>query len=231
VTRSQRHPQPAELYANGPHLAIARFEIGAEDLTKETANTIDVTLHRHAEQGVHWSLTAFYNDFDDYIFAADTGEELDELPVFSYTQADAEFYGFEGEITFPLYQANGNAFEIRLASDYVRGQLKDGDDLPQIPPLRYGLELHYERGPLHFGVESFWYDDQDEVAPQERETEGYAMLDADLSYRLPVGSAGLLLFLRGTNLLDEEARRHTSPLKEIAPMPGRSVHLGARAEF
>jgi iron complex outermembrane recepter protein len=48
---------------------------------------------------------------------------------------------------------------------------------------------------------------------------------------LPVGQGDVLVFLRGSNLLDEDARRHSSPLKEIAPLPGRSAHLGLRAEF
>src|SRR5690606_9587116 len=75
LTRSQRHPQSVELYANGPHLAVARFEIGAAGLRKETAHTLDVTLHRHAERGLHWSLSVYHNDFEDFIYATDTGEE------------------------------------------------------------------------------------------------------------------------------------------------------------
>lgn len=231
LTRSQRHPQAAELYANGPHLAIGRFEIGEGALEKETANTVDLTLHRHAEESVHWTLSAFYNDFTDYVYSFETGVEADGLPVFQYAQADAEFYGFEGEITFPVYRRNGSEFEIRLASDYVRGKLTDGGDLQQIPPLRYGIELHYEMDQLHLGLETYLYDDQDKVADGERPTDGYTMMDADVSYRFSLGDGNLLVFLRGSNLLDEDARRHTSPLKEIAPLPGRSAHLGARAEF
>ena len=41
----------------------------------------------------------------------------------------------------------------------------------------------------------------------------------------------VFFFVRGTNLLDEDARQHASPLKDIAPLPGASLHLGARAEF
>lgn len=232
LTRSQRHPQSVELYANGPHLAIARFEIGAADLKKETAHTLDVTLHRHAEHSVHWTLSAYYNDFANFIYALDTGEEIASLPVFRYAQADAELYGFEGEITLPLYQAGDRHFEIRLASDYVRGRLGHGGDLPQMPPLRYGLELHYERGPLHLGAETYRYSRQEKVGPNERETAGYTLVDVDASYRLSFGADGtLLLFLRGSNLLDEDARRHPSPLKEIAPLPGRSLHAGIRVEF
>jgi iron complex outermembrane receptor protein len=40
-----------------------------------------------------------------------------------------------------------------------------------------------------------------------------------------------MVYLRGENLLDEDARRHTSPLKEFAPLPGRSVGAGVRLEF
>jgi iron complex outermembrane recepter protein len=231
LTRSQRHPQSAELYANGAHLAIGRYEIGNPDLQEETANTIDLTLHRHADVGIHWSISAFYNDFKDYIYAQDTGEEMDELPVFIYGQADAEFYGFEGEVTLPLYTQAENHLEVRLASDYVRGRLQDGGNLPQLPPWRYGIELHHERGPLHIGLEVYRYDDQDKVAPNERVTAGYTMLDADLSYRVPLGRTHLLVFLRGSNLLDEDARRHTSPLKELAPLPGRSATVGVRMEM
>jgi hypothetical protein len=38
----------------------------------------------------------------------------------------------------------------------------------------------------------------------------------------------LLTFLNGSNLGDQLARRSTSPLKAIAPLPGRSVTLGLR---
>lgn len=231
LTRSQRHPQSSELYADGPHLAIGRFETGDAMLSKETANTLDLTLHRHRDEGVHWSAGVFYNDFADYIYSRPLGFDQDALPAFVYTQADAEFYGFEGEVTVPISRSRAGDFEIRLASDYVRGRLKNGGDLPQTPPLRYGVELHYERERLHVGVENHVYDDQNKVANEERATNGYTMLDADVSYRFTVGEGGVLVFLRGSNLLDEEARRHTSPLKEVAPLPGRSAHLGVRAEF
>ena len=42
---------------------------------------------------------------------------------------------------------------------------------------------------------------------------------------------GLYVFLRGSNLLDEDIRQHTSPLKDLVPLPGRSLHFGLRYEF
>jgi iron complex outermembrane receptor protein len=39
------------------------------------------------------------------------------------------------------------------------------------------------------------------------------------------------VFMDGTNLLDEEARPHTSFLKDLAPRPGRGIAFGVRAFF
>ena len=41
----------------------------------------------------------------------------------------------------------------------------------------------------------------------------------------------LELLLRGRNLTDEEARRHSSFLKNVAPLPGRDVSLSLKFLF
>ena len=48
--------------------------------------------------------------------------------------------------------------------------------------------------------------------------------DADYTFDTPAGS--LRLFVHARNLLDESARRHTSFIKDFAPMPGASVMAG-----
>jgi len=57
------------------------------------------------------------------------------------------------------------------------------------------------------------------------------MLNAALSYRLPAQGVRLEAFLRGVNLLNEEARNHVSFLKEVAPLGRRSAQLGVRGQF
>ena len=42
---------------------------------------------------------------------------LDELPVFQYVQQDAEFYGLEAEIEFPLYESDAGALHARLGGE------------------------------------------------------------------------------------------------------------------
>jgi len=74
--------------------------------------------------------------------------------------------------------------------------------------------------------------DQDRTAALETSTDGYTVLDLGLEYTLPLaGERALVLFARGNNLLDEEIRRHTSFLKDQAPMPGASGMLGFRCLF
>lgn len=236
LTRTQRNPQAAELYANGAHIAAHRFEIGDPALDKETALTADLSLRRSAAP-LQWTVNLFYNDYQDYIYENPTGalavieDGADTLPVFQYQQASAKFYGMEAELRLPLLASARRHLELRLSSDYVRGKLDNGTDLPQIPPLRVGAGLHYDRGDWHIGSEIFRYDSQDHTAGNELPTAGCTLLDADASYRLTIADNRLLIFLRASNLLDAEARQHSSPLKDIAPLPGRSLHVGVRGEF
>jgi iron complex outermembrane receptor protein len=237
VTRTQRNPQATELYANPdvPHVAAQRFETGDAGLDKETAVTADLSLRRTGE-GVRWTVSAYYNDYSNYIYENPTGvfkpvEGGEEFQVFEYLQGGAKFHGFEAEVMFPLLDQGEQHLELRLASDYVRGKLDNGDDLPQIPPMRFGAGLHYDFARWHVGTQAFYYTKQDKIAQNELPTDGFTLVDADASYRLPLASNSVFVFVKGSNLLDEDARQHASPLKDIAPLAGRSFHLGARAEF
>lgn len=234
ITRTQRHPQAAELYADGPHVATGRVEIGDPTLEKETALTADVSLRARGER-VRFSVSAFYNDYQNYIYLNPTGEvfeaEEDALPIYEYLQGSATLYGYEAELVLPLAASGNRDIELRFASDYVRGKLDNGEDLPQMPPLRVGAGLHVELANWHFGMEAFRSLDQKNVIADELPTDSHTLLEADASYRMPLGAKHVLFFLRGTNLLDADARLSTSPLKDIAPLPGRSLHLGIRAEW
>jgi iron complex outermembrane receptor protein len=89
------------------------------------------------------------------------------------------------------------------------------------------------RDELEAGLSTFRYAEQSNVATNELPTDGYTMVDADVSYRLPLtlGNSSVFGFLKGTNLLDEDARRSTSPLKDYAPLPARSLTAGLRMSF
>jgi len=231
---TERHPNSTELFADGPHLAVNRFErgsaiLGNGFLDKELSSNLDVTL-RGRNDLLDWSITAFINDVDDYILIAATGQEEDGIPVFEYTQTDAQFYGYEVEGIIELFDTDAGHMHARLFSDYVYAEEKDsGNYIPRLPPLRYGIGVHYVTDRLSAGIEGAFHSRQDKSAPNELPTDDYMLLSAELSYTLD--NQGLFLFLRGTNLTDEDARQHSSPLKDTVPLPGRSLHVGLRYDF
>lgn len=233
-TYAQRHPSATELYADGAHVALARFEIGDSALKKESTNTVDLALRKYAGD-LQLLVSAFYSDYSDFIFPQPTGTfagEEEPFPVVQYVAQDAEFYGAEAEVSFPLLDKDVSDLRLRLLTDYVRGKLANGGgNVPLMPPWRVGAELDYNQGGWQAGLEIFRYDSQDKVATNELTTDGYTMIGANLGYRLPTSLGSLLLFLQGSNLANEEARRSTSPVKDYAPLPGVSLLAGAKLEF
>jgi iron complex outermembrane receptor protein len=230
---SERLPVAEELYSDGPHLATGVVQVGDPALGTETARHLDVGFRGQAAL-LDWSVTAFHTRYDDFIYLADTGDvdPVDELPIFAYTHADTEFNGLEAEVFVTLLEEGANAVDMRLFADYVRGELTNGESLPRLPPLRYGARFEYHNERFLIGLEGTRYDDQDDIAPFEEETGGYFLLDADVRWRLVRASRPELeLFVSASNLLDEEARKHTSFVKGIAPLPGRNYTVGARSRF
>lgn len=233
-SRTERHPNSTELYADGPHVAVQRYERGSVTLgngllDKEVSNNFDLTLRGNTER-VDWTATVFRNDVDDYVVLSPTSEIEDGFQVFEYGQADAELYGFEAEARVELLDTRRGHLHTRVFSDYVFGeQRRSGEYLPRVPPLRYGLGVHYTVDNIEMSVDATTHEKQSKTASNELPTDSYTLLGAEISYSL--ADRGLFFFLRGSNLGDEDARQHSSPLKETVPLPGRSVHVGARFTF
>lgn len=248
---TERAPTYYELYANGPHAATGVYEVGNTAFGKEKSKALDIALRM--KSGKHsGSITVFHNRFSNYIglFDSDntrgadgelnpadagdgtslnTGEEI--LPEFAYRAVPARFRGIEGEGRFRVFE-RGGTLDLLLSAAYVRADDRSsGQPLPRIAPWRYGAGLEYRRDRLGARIDATVYDDQDRVDAGERPTDGYTMLNAALTYRLPANGLRLEAFLRGINLLDEEARNHVSFLKDIAPLGRRSAQIGLRGQF
>ncbi len=232
LSRTERHPAAEELYANGPHLATNQYERGLAVLGVEPEQEVSLNLDvgLQGELGrISWSADVFYNQIDDYIYQNLTGAIEDELPVAEYAQGDATFYGVEAEATLALGQIGEFAAELGLIGDFVFAELDDGRYLPRIPPMRLGAGLTLANERLRTSLDVIWHAEQDTVSSFN--TDSYTMVDLSAIYAVPMGESKLDLFLRGSNLLDEEARRSTSFLAAYAPLPGRSLHAGARLRF
>ncbi|HSG87812.1 MAG TPA: TonB-dependent receptor [Pseudomonadales bacterium] len=231
---ARRAPELEELYANGPHLATRTFEIGRADLDEEQALNATLTLDASFEW-FETVVSVYRTDFSDFIHLRDTGLEEEGLPVRVWTQGDARVSGAEAELIVHVLES-ATTVDLRVVGDLVRARLEnppagEDADLPRIPAGRLGLGLEFTRGSLagEIGVTRVFR--QTDTAAFETATDAYTMVDVFLGWHLNTGRGHVELFLQGDNLLDVEARAHTSFLKDFAPLPGRSLQAGVRLEF
>lgn len=243
-THSQRAPQIQELFSNGVHEATHSYELGNTQLNKELSNNLDLGYRYHAD----W-LTAefnlFHNWVGDYIYQQRTGSVFNEdsgefeaacsgtcIPVVASRQAAASFKGFEAQTVFPLMQNRYGAVDLTLFGDYTRGTFDQGGDVPRMPPLRYGLQLSYEKNDWSGHARLTRGEAQHHPGGHDSNSPGYLLLNLDTQYRVAsFGDSEILLFAKAKNLLDENIRNSTSYLRNFAPEPGRSAELGIRASY
>lgn len=230
LARAVRLPTATELYANGPHAATAQFEIGNPMLEEETSLGLDVSFRRTVGR-FRGELNLFNNRFDGYIYEAPTGDVEEDFSVFEFVQRDARFRGFEVLTHTHLVSFGQSHLEFDLGADYVRATLAGGDNLPRIPPMRAMAGLRLHGGPLNALFEVRRTFEQDDIASYETETDGYTFVNAHLGYRFIARDTIHDVMLRATNLTDELARSHVSPLKNRAPLPGRDISLSYRFSF
>lgn len=245
ISRGQRIPSEEELFADGPHLATGTFEIGNPNLNEETSNNIDLSLKKETGR-LTWGVNFFVNYIEDFIFLSevddgsgapvfvdDDGNPGGDLLLTQIEQDNALFYGIEAEAVFGLIQDKRGNLDLRVFGDYVRGKRDGGDDLPRISPPRLGAGLLYNKSAWTANLDVINVFKQEDVASLETSTGGHVLLNAGLVYGFGTvaGAADSSVFLRANNLLDEDAQRHTSFLKDRAPLPGRSVMLGVQLNY
>lgn len=249
---TERAPTYYELFANGPHAATGVYEVGNAAFGKEKSKALDVALRM--KSGRHsGSISIFQNRFDNFISlfntgntrgadgelnppetlvpgeSDNTGEEV--LPEFAWRAVPARLRGIEGEGRFRVMERGGTV-DLLVNASYVRAEDKStGQPLPRIAPLRFGIGADYRQDRVGARIDATFVEGQDRVSAGELPTDSYTMLNAAVSYRLPAAGMRLEAFLRGINLLDEEARNHVSFLKDIAPLGRRSAQLGLRGRF
>lgn len=234
---TERAPTYQELYAGGPHVATGAFEIGDDRLAAEKSIGFDLAFRKTAGR-VTGSATVFYNRFHDYIGLFPTGGVEDGLPVYAYRATDAEFYGVETEAVFHLLapvvsgENETDHLNLELGADYVRAKdRRTGDSLPRISPFHARAALDYKKGAFGARLESVFSAHQAEIAMNELPTDSYVMFNAGVNYTFATGGVTTDVYLKGVNLTNEEAREHTSFLKDSAPLAGRGVVAGVKVNF
>ncbi len=255
VTHSQRAPDIQELFTTEPaHPANGTFVIRDPNLGIEKSSNFDLSWHKVSG---HFSFTAnaFYQRIDNFIFLqendlnndgfadrvedhfdGDIDEILDPdheegLFLVNQTQEDVDLKGIELETVFRLREDDNSNLDLRLWTDFVRGKRNDGVNLPRITPWRFGSSIDYGYDAWIASLAYHRVGSQNDIAPLETSTSSYDMLDFYAAYTFEYSGTNFNVFIKGSNLLDQDARRHTSFLKNSVPQPGRSFILGLRSSF
>ena len=220
-------------------------ELSDQNVELETAYNLDITW-RKFEGDFGFVASAFYNHIDDYYYQANTGlfaedghedhdealeedhaDESEGLPVYVFQQNNVVMYGIEAEL---FYQVTPS-LKATLFTDYIHAKLTDGDNLPRIPPMRIGGQFNYITDEYSAELSATHYFKQSDTAELETETDGYTMLDANFNYFINNVGDDMVAFLKVNNITDEEARVHTSFLKNVSPLPARGFTVGIRGSF
>jgi iron complex outermembrane receptor protein len=229
LSRTERAPSDVEVFAFGPHAATQSFEVGNLTLGKETAWSVEGRA-RYEIGRLFAELDVFYADYDGFIGLFPTGAEEDGFDVFEYRQEDATLYGFELYGESEIAEIAGFQVIAEAGIDYVRAETDAAGNLPRIPPLSANLALIAERGIWSARAETRLVAEQDDTAGFETQTGGYALLNADLVVT-PFQARDVSLIFGMRNITDEEARVHSSFLKDQIPLPGRNIRVAIRAAF
>ena len=230
LSRVARAPAAEELFSNGPHIATQAFEIGDPDLEEEKAWGAEI-FARGSFAGASFSIAAYRNWFDDFIYLAQNGEEEDELPVYVFLQQDATYTGIEGELAFDLIDTGSFTLGTELLGEYIHAELDDDTFVPRIPPLHLAGALTASTGAFDLRGEVEWYDEQNDIAPFETATDGYTFVNASIAWRPVRGDNSITLLLKADNIFDVTGRRHTSFTKDYVPLAGRNISASLRASF
>ena len=244
VGRSQRGPTAAELFSNGPHVATGTFEIGVSTLDVETTNSLDLSMRK--THGIWmWNLNLFTNHVEDFVFLEgqdlngdgaidlvnETNTGAGEFQLLQYNQDDLFMYGFETSLDVNLFKGNHGQLDLNLFADYVRAELDDGGNLSRISPARFGSGLNYNYKKFKYGINFTNIFEQKNNGRLETDTDGYSVLNMNANYNVLSGKQDLNIFLKMTNILDEDGRLHTSFIKDRAPIMGRSLMVGLQVNF
>lgn len=233
-THSNRAPALEELYNNGPHIGNITFEIGNDELRRETANGIDLSL-RHQSNRFRISGDVYYYGINNFVFLALQDEDgdgqvdiEDGLPVGRYEQEKARYLGAEisADVTFNKYLGAFAGFDV------VRAKLTELDlNVPRIPPARAKVGLDLKFKDLSIRPEAVFAADQERTFPLETRTAGYGIFNVGGSYTIPRQHYAHVFTFNAYNLTDKLYRNHVSFIKELVPEIGRGIRFGYTVRF
>ena len=221
-------------------------EEGNQNLEPERAKNLELTGLFHLG-GFELSATAYRMRYENYLYLGYSGlQTANRLPLKYWKQTDTTVKGFEIDASQALDLGRYGTLNVSAFADLVKNKADHPDSLraqrrrvsPNMPTNRYGANLQWQREGWKAQLSSTYYDAQKYLGrnvSEEIPLDAFNLVDLQVSRELPVRNsyiAGVEVFVNGSNLLNEEARPHNSPLKYISlpgGLPGRRDDTALKA--
>ncbi len=228
--RAWRAPTLFELFAKGPRLGEARYEIGRPDLEPEAGTNVDLGLRWQVARA-RVEVSGYRNAIGRFIYITPTDSFVhvtptDSLRVYRYAQTDARLLGGEAAIEVEA----ATTLTLRARVDAVRGtNHATGEPLPLMPPARAALraELHGTdlkwANRAYVGAEVEASTRQTRLNPLDVPTAGYTLLHLSGGFERPLLGRAARVDVAIHNATNVSYRSFLSRYKEFALDPGRNV--------
>ena len=244
-SHAERAPAIEELYSKGAHIATLTYDLGNAQLAKERSQNFDLSYKLQSQA---WSARAsiYSNTIKNFIYGASVDQNQDgvadrvnvagvlvtgaELLKREFKNVNARLTGAELSLAYTPTQGIG----FTSMADTVRGTIAclDCGNLPRMSPSRIGGKLTWRSGGWYADGGALHVFKQDRIAAFESVTTGYTRIDASVRYRWTYSAnRSADIYLLGKNLSNRDMRVHTSFLKDLAPLPARSVFVGVTATY
>lgn len=224
---SSRAPLAEELFVEGTHLFTGSSLIPNLDLNEENMIATSVVLNFDFERG-SLNVTGYYRSIENFLYESPTGEVDENLPVYQFVEHDTIFIGADLSLRYELISSPNWEVNTTLNWDTVNGEIQDGPSkyLPRNPSNRTSVGIDFLSGRLWGRVKFEHNGEVNDVPDYILPTDAYSDVSVDLEYEIFHGDVHAAVALRIRNLFDEEQRPHTSAIKDLAPLPGRTITLG-----
>lgn len=226
----------AELSSNGLHEGTLRWETGDPNLKIEQNINTESSVN-FVGDNLSLSVTAFYNQFYNYIFLNPTGIQYLGFDVYNYKQAQATLFG--GEAGLDIHPAGAKWFGYSSSFSTVTGKLSRTGYLPFIPPDKFQQKVIFyfppnskneNRFSMYIGTDHVF--EQNHPARFETSTNAYILVNAGGNIILHHHERDITISLAGNNLLDKNYFDHLSRFKEYGIHNiGRNISLNLNYPF
>lgn len=239
---SQRAPEINELYASNLHYSIMAHEEGDQNLKPERVKSRELSV---SFDGLDFDVNAavYENRFNDYIHMASSGAVTGgaRMPLRYWQQNDVRVTGFEIDVSRDFDLGRYGSMTISSFADLVKNKHlnaskvalhNDGIYMPNMPTSRYGFGVNWQYQDWQVDINGTHYaKPRYQNARNETLLPAYTLVNADIKKEVYWLGSPMTVRFGGTNLLNEDARPHNSPLRYIAPLPARAFTVGLTAKF